>query len=164
MVDMLSTLAEKMLGTLGTRDHHLSPLGSPVRAARLQKPPPKPARTPAAHPRRSHGARNPREERGIARAGGLVEATKSQRLAGRQTAVPRLHPPPSMSPHPARCRERRIESRRQAGRMGACTACARWIGMMDGWSRASRAAGSTCTCCPPAESAISAAARKCTNP
>ena len=147
-----------------TWDHLQSPLGSPVRAARVQKPPPPGPQTPATLPHRSHGARSTREERRIARTGGLVEAAKPQRLADRQTAVPRLHPPPSMSPHPAPAPERRIESRRQAGRMGACTACARWIGMMDGWSRASRAAGSTCTCRPPAESAVSEAARKCTNP
>ena len=64
----------------------------------------------------------------------------------------------------AQSHRRSGESRGQTGCMGACSACARWVGMINGWSRASRRCCSTCTCCPPAGCADSAAATKSTNP
>jgi hypothetical protein len=64
----------------------------------------------------------------------------------------------------AQSHRRSRESQGQAGCMGACSACARWVGMMDGWSRESRRCCSTCTCCPPAGRTDSTAAIKSTNP
>ena len=162
MVDILCIGAEKMLGTLGII--HRVQQGHPYEPRACRNHPSYTLQAVRRSSGRLNVARSPPEGRGIARTSGLAKAAKPQRLAGCQMAVLRLHPPPSESPQPARSCERRIESRRQAGRMRGCSACAGWVGMMDGWSRASRAAGSTCTCCPPAECVVSSAARKCTNP
>ena len=141
-VAIRSTLSEIRFGALGTI--YRLPEGRTHEPCACRNHPPHAPPTSATLPGRSLGARCPRKERGIARAGGLAEPAEPERLAGRKTAVQRLQPPPSVSPQPARSGERRIESRSQAGRVGGRSACAGWVRMMNGWSRASEASGSTC--------------------
>ena len=141
MVDFLSTLSEKMLGTLGII--HRVHWGHPYEPRACRNHPLYTLRAVRRSSGRLKVTHSPPEGRGIARTSGLAKAAKPQRLAGCYMVVLRLQPPPSESPQPARSCERRIESRRQAGRMRGCSAGAGWVGMINGWSRASRAAGST---------------------
>ena len=134
----------------------------------MSKPPPPARPTPSTLLRRSLGAPwpppAPERSPGSASEAGLTRPLSLVGLLvelGEKGGANRGHLHTHMA---AQSHRRSGESQGQAGCMRACSACARWVGMMDGWSRASRRCCSACTCCPPAGRTDSTAAIKSTNP
>ena len=134
----------------------------------MQKPPPPAGPTPATLPRRSLGASwAPAARKFCSGSASGASSTSPPSLVGllvdlgENCGANCRHPHCQAAP---RSHKRSRESWSQAGRTAACSACVGWIGMMDGWSGASRRRGSTCSRCPPAGCAVSAAARTTTNP